>query len=530
MTISRVQGATRGYNNSNGSTITVTLGTTPTQGNTLFAVIGTTQDTNGFVGVSSISQTGVTWTKQHQYQYQPSWYYNGEIWLGVVGSGASTSITINLLNVVTLRCAIADVMEYSGIASSSQLDTTATNDTRYSSTTDTGTTTATTQTDELWLGAIPCYGSAQGSASNGFTVLDGGTGQTCWNDAGTFYVGTFEKIVNGTGTANTNSGVSGTIYWIGLIATFKAASGYDPVIQGDTTIEGSLTVTGNSTFDGVITLPASNGYSTTIQSTTEGLMDTTQPSVKIKYNLLVEDITSYGFLGSNTDPGVPPNIPAKSTGGGAILIGHGLTDIWDPPRITLSDSIAAYIDKANHNGGTYNFDTLYVTLTDLYINPSTGNTDATITNITNWELGNMSFASIRHPFTAGTGGVTIGQIVALDSNGNVVPASFNTNGTAVIGIATQTQSAGNIVPVIIWGLARVGIDTEIFPGDRICASNVNAGRALAFNWHYHQLDVPSVPFSGNTAQVNTGLVIGKAITHGTPSSPGYVDMIVSISS
>ena len=66
---------------------------TPTSGNVLIAVIGTTSSVN-YATVVSISETGVTWSKQIGYSY---WYYDdAEIWLGVVGSGASTSITITL--------------------------------------------------------------------------------------------------------------------------------------------------------------------------------------------------------------------------------------------------------------------------------------------------------------------------------------------------------------------------------------------------------------------------------------------------
>jgi hypothetical protein len=317
---------------------------------------------------------------------------------------------------------------------------------------------------------------------------------------------------------------------------FKVAPGYytyvdylAPSTQNNTavTVESNLKVTGA----GGIIFPIYNG--TQLESTSIiavlGAMDPTKPLIQIEYGLTVGgDIAAYGQLGCSTSPNSPTH-----TGGGAILIGHGHTDVYDPPRITLTDTANHYspanqyggfVNSKDSTGGYYEYDTLYITKSNLWPddpNVNSGQTDAAIFNtnghinyITNWELGNLAAGSIRHPFIAGSGGVTTGALVSLDSSGNVVLAS-SSNSSAVIGVATSTQSQGNVVNVIIWGLARVAVAQTINPGQLISVSSTPG---------YAQ------PYNGTTT---TGRVIGKAISQTvtqTPPNPPYVDLIISISS
>lgn len=65
----------------------LTLDSTPTNGNVLFAFIGA----NGRA-VSSISQSNVTWTLLSAYNGNSQYV---EVWKGVVGASASTSVTVN---------------------------------------------------------------------------------------------------------------------------------------------------------------------------------------------------------------------------------------------------------------------------------------------------------------------------------------------------------------------------------------------------------------------------------------------------
>lgn len=211
-TITRVQGNARGTSAT--STISVTMASTPTNGNVLVAIIGISNWYAPLLNVSSINQTGVTWTKQIS-ETESNYYSDIEIWLGVVSSGASTSITINLSG-APYPGAVADVCEYSGVATTSFLDKTAVNtdSTQYP---DTGTTGTTTQATELWIGGCMSVANAtQSSPRNGFALLDGAVYSTYMSLA---YL---EKIVSSTGTANSGT-TTGIQRWAGCIATFKAS-------------------------------------------------------------------------------------------------------------------------------------------------------------------------------------------------------------------------------------------------------------------------------------------------------------------
>jgi len=208
--ITRVQGNARGTSTT--SPIPVTMASTPTSGNVEVAVIALHSYTSILRTVTSITQTGVTWTYQIR---QANGVLGVEIWFGVVGSGASTSISISLSG--TIYNGIADVCEYSGVATSSFLDKTATN-TGSSKSPDTGTTATTTQADELWIGGTLLNTYAQTTPKNGFTLFDG---VVYVYDS----VAYLEKIVSATGTANSGTTGSGGSPWSGCIATFFATAG-----------------------------------------------------------------------------------------------------------------------------------------------------------------------------------------------------------------------------------------------------------------------------------------------------------------
>jgi hypothetical protein len=147
-----------------------------------------------------------------------------EVWLGVVVSQASPSLTVNLDSLSNTIVALnIDICEYTGIAANSSLDKTATN-TGFGSTGDTGLSAPTTQPNELWIGAILFQSSVQQtSPTNGFLLLDGQPNATGGRQSTAF----LEKIVNGTGTANTRTtveygGEPVFCAWVGCIATFSS--------------------------------------------------------------------------------------------------------------------------------------------------------------------------------------------------------------------------------------------------------------------------------------------------------------------
>jgi len=216
--IVRVQGNIRSKATS-GSSFTVTLADPPTAGNLLILAFG------GYSGspvitVSSISQTGVSWSRQRACTWSDR---RVEIWAGVVGSGAGTTITITLSKSISNGIVIADVCEYSGLATSDFKDQTAYKGGSQTTTTSTGTTATTTQADELWVGAIFAEGSssvAQSNPTNGFTLLDGANEGYVYGGASLAYL---EKIVSSTGQASSGTTLASKANeYAACIVTFKA--------------------------------------------------------------------------------------------------------------------------------------------------------------------------------------------------------------------------------------------------------------------------------------------------------------------
>jgi len=219
MAIVRVQGNARGASVT--ATISVTMASPPTSGNVLVLVYGSLGGV-AYIKVTSISQVGVTWTQQVSKVYTDDTRLDSEIWFGVVGAGADDDLTVNTDWASGAVYHVADVCEYSGVLTASFLDKTAT-DSGHTATPTTGTTAATTQNDELWIGTIDCSKIAtdctQSLPTNGFTLMDGA-----------FYsrlsVSYLEKIVSATGAASagTTSAAGALTEHASCIATFKAAA------------------------------------------------------------------------------------------------------------------------------------------------------------------------------------------------------------------------------------------------------------------------------------------------------------------
>ena len=211
MAITRVQGNARGRTSS-GTSFTITLASAPTSGNVLVLTIGTRSKSDSvYSKVSSVTQTGVTWSNVISKTYGV--YFNSEIWFGVVGSGASTSIDVSLSSATT--GAIGDVCEYSGVATTDYTDRTA-SASGWGEASSTGTTATTTQADELWIGSVVDFYD-QSAPTNGFTLLDGEP----YGNACEAYL---EKIVSSTGAANSGTTIDSDSGWAGCIATFFASA------------------------------------------------------------------------------------------------------------------------------------------------------------------------------------------------------------------------------------------------------------------------------------------------------------------
>ena len=219
-----VQGPAQGYAGGAGSgSFNINLSQTPTNGNVLILCYIANATTNP-ASVSSISQTGVSWTSAFTFGYTE----DCEIWIGIVSSGAGTTITVNYSGGSGGSYGeIADVCEWSGVVTGSYLDQTAANNGGHSATLDTGTTSTTTQTVELWIGVVGGESNSSisgdlSSPTNGFTLLDG----VPVNVATSVYMveGYLYEIVSTTGKADSGATSPSSIYWSGCIATFKAAS------------------------------------------------------------------------------------------------------------------------------------------------------------------------------------------------------------------------------------------------------------------------------------------------------------------
>lgn len=410
MTISRVQYA-RG-SSQNSTTVSVTLGSTPTNGNVLVATITALTYYTNYPSVLSISQTGVSWRKQVQSQHKPVSYeqWSTEIWLGVVGAGASTSITVTLANPGYFG-AVANVCEYSGVATSNCLDQAAVN---YGGSTnpDTGRTSITTQADELWIGAIGAdwANPSLSNPSGGWQLLDGATAYTYLT------AGYLEKIVSAVGQATvsvTNSAGSGS--FCGCVATFKSYGGSGESITNPNSLGSAI---GNMNFNSVLIPHAAAQINTQtapvalelptmylpketytnlghgnilFQDTTPPdathiypagqntslflvMVEDPKPEYAHQYNPILatdhglwveKDIQTYGALFTTTDP---IKLARGEGGGGAILMGHGFSGPTDPPKIILTDSSypTLHLRKSDSTPADMNL----ATITAHNVNPS----------------------------------------------------------------------------------------------------------------------------------------------------------------
>ncbi len=242
----RVQSAKGNTGSGNSTSINVNLASTPTNGNTLVAVISTRGTSAG--RVSAISGGGVTWSRVSQAANT-----NGstmEIWYGPGVSTGTTGITITQAN---LRSA-AVVMEYNGLLTPASVDLAA-NNTGNSNAPVTGTTaTFTNQANELWIGGIGIVSSTPtlSAVTNSFAAVDNAvtTSNTAGNNARVYAL---ERIVTATGSAFSGGNLSATAQWSGAIATFKARSLMNLSISGSAAA--NYTLTG---FTGEVTITPKN--------------------------------------------------------------------------------------------------------------------------------------------------------------------------------------------------------------------------------------------------------------------------------
>jgi len=232
----RVQSATATGNTGTAAntTFSVTMGSAPVAGNTMVAVIST----RGVSAdrVTAITQTGANWSRATQ-----ATNANGittEIWYAPsVALGAGTAVAITQ---ASLRSA-AVVMEYSGVLAVNPSDQ-VNNATGSSISPVTGTTPATTQANELWIGGIGSISSTPtlGTILNSFTSVTSAqsTNTTASNNAKVYAL---NRIVNATGTASSGGALSVSAQWSGAIATFKTVTPTTLTLSGPAAANYTLT-------------------------------------------------------------------------------------------------------------------------------------------------------------------------------------------------------------------------------------------------------------------------------------------------
>jgi len=216
MAIQREQGPFKGERNG-GTTIQVSLGSPPQNGNVLIACIGNYCSDPSHRIVTGITQTGVTWSLAKAGDGYNS-YSHQEIWIGIVGAEAGTLITVTFSAYVFYG--VIDACEYSGIDITNPIDVSAyahgVSDVTY-----TGITASTSQATELWIGNTIVQNYGQISPQNGFTLLDGVyTGS--W-----ISIAYLEKIVSAIGTAwsGTTSNPDNWCFWDGCVVCLKGQTG-----------------------------------------------------------------------------------------------------------------------------------------------------------------------------------------------------------------------------------------------------------------------------------------------------------------
>jgi hypothetical protein len=202
---------------STGSTNTTVLSSNPQNGNLLIATVGIIGSGASTANVTSITQSGVTWTPQKSGSY-PSEYMRSEIWAGVAGAAGTSNVVVNFS--AANSGSVVNVCEYNGLLTAGFLDQTAITSGSDISTS-TGVTPTIGQPSELFVGTTTIYrdnSQVTGSVAKGFTLLDGLSYNSMMSSA---YL---EKI--NLGYASGSSGTylaTGSIKYIGCIATFKAS-------------------------------------------------------------------------------------------------------------------------------------------------------------------------------------------------------------------------------------------------------------------------------------------------------------------
>ena len=417
-TPARVRSATSYSAAATSTSFTVTMGTAPAAGNTLVAVISSRGSAAN--QISGISSTGATWARAAQ-----STNTSGstlEIWSAPVGSGAGAVVT---LSTTTGRCA-GVVIEYSGLlTTASPVDQWAISN-NIGTAAVTGTSTATTQANEVWIGGIGYRSSTPtlGSILNSFTsVASAKTTSTTPDNNVMVYA--LEAIVSAAGTAGSGGTLSASATWSGAIATFKAAA------------TSTLALTG----------PAAGNY--TLAGATGSV------AITAKALTLAAVPASKTYDGTTTAAGTPSLAPPLAAGDTATALSQSFADANAGagnkviiPSITIDDS----------NGGA-NYAVTLENCTTGTISPA----PATIT------LGNLTAICDGTPKAVSTTTLPAGLKVDLTYN-DAPTAPTNPGSYAVVAVINSTNYTGSTTGTLVIAAESIAAWREHhFADDEIAA-------------------------------------------------------------
>jgi hypothetical protein len=130
---------------------------------------------------------------------------------------------------------------------------------------------------------------------------------------------------------------------------------------------------------------------------------------------------------------------------------------------------------------------------------------------------NSSPSGFTRTYTAGAS-ITANNVVSLHTDGKVYPSSSSYPN--VIGVALNNASSGNLVSVLIIGIATAVSDGSINSGSPITFSTSTAGRVVAYSGHSH-----SVTLTTGTAVTGVSSSTGSFLTAISNSTGTFVNSI-----
>jgi hypothetical protein len=203
----------------------IVLPNPPTAGSLLAVAVAHASGTGIYISTT----TGISWMR---YQHQQGGNTLGNsLWIGRVFSGASATITVQVVSGGSNNAMAGVAAEFSGTSMRIDQAITAT---ASSTSAASGATATTTSSNELWIGSLSarCQSAAEADVvfsapTNSFTLLDQRTSNINTANADRA-AALLYKIVSSTGTANAGATIAVSNNWIASVVTF-CESGTNPV-------------------------------------------------------------------------------------------------------------------------------------------------------------------------------------------------------------------------------------------------------------------------------------------------------------